>query len=54
MNLPSCNSNQELDHELSDILSESTHDDDSVERLDAIWSDISEDDRFELSSTNDD
>lgn len=54
VNLPSCNSNQELDHELSDILSESTHDDDSVERLDAIWSDISEDDRFESSSTDDD
>lgn len=43
-----------MDYELSDILSESIYDDDSVERLDAIWSDILEDDRFELSFIDDD
>ena len=34
-------------------MSESTHDDNNVESLDAIWSDISEDDQFELSSSDD-
>ncbi|CAH3169894.1 unnamed protein product [Porites lobata] len=53
MYLASCSSYQDLDHELSDVLSESTHDDDSVEKLDAIWSDISEDDRSSTSSDDD-
>ena len=53
MYLASCSSYQDLDHELSDVLSESTYDDDSVENLDAIWSDISEDDRSSTSSDDD-
>ena len=54
LHLASCSTYQDLDHELSDILSESIHDDDSVDRLDAICSDISEDDRFDESSSDDD
>ena len=51
MHLASCSSDQEVDRELSDFLSESTDDDDhSV----ASWSDIPEDDQFDGSSSDDD
>ncbi|CAH3182877.1 unnamed protein product [Porites lobata] len=53
MYLASCSSYQDLDHELSDVLSESTHDDDSVEKTGCDLGDISEDDRSSTSSDDD-